>query len=259
MEITNNYEWTRAFKYLDFLRDVGKHFPVNVMMAKDSGEEPRGAGAAVAAVTASLLVPRMVHSAISEPKHPTWDCVLDHVSQSANVWNPQNRRPELHRWIHGLILRPKEEQQPLLLIGPDCSGKTTFHEAMGLLLPPRAVVRFPEEMQYPNSNDRAVKPTHDPNVRAKLKEAWLMVTSDHPALFTALWSKQRQREGRYLKWCLTWTQQVDWDQNVRRLPPVQVQKYEPTILVSTIPRFDLLKRLEDERDAFRQSLLRYAA
>ena len=25
-----------AFSYLDFLRDVGKHFPVNVMLAKDS-------------------------------------------------------------------------------------------------------------------------------------------------------------------------------------------------------------------------------
>jgi hypothetical protein len=225
----------------------------------------RGAGAAVAAVTASLFLPRMVHSAVSKPvDHPTWDRLLDHISQSANVWNPQNRRPELHRWIHGLILRPKEEQEPLLLIGPDCSGKTTFHEAMGLLLPPRAVVRFPEEMQYPSTNERSNERGQAyPRFQreARMKEAWLMVTEQHPALFVNLWSKQRQREGRYLKWCLTWTQQVDWDQNVRRLPPVQVQKYEPTILVSTTPRLDLLKRLKDERDAFRQSLLRlrYAA
>jgi len=35
-ELVNNYDWTREFSYLDFLRDVGKHFPVNVMMAKDS-------------------------------------------------------------------------------------------------------------------------------------------------------------------------------------------------------------------------------
>src|SRR5690606_17859292 len=34
--LLNNYDWMRDFTYLDFLRDVGKHFPVNVMMAKDS-------------------------------------------------------------------------------------------------------------------------------------------------------------------------------------------------------------------------------
>lgn len=36
IEIANNYEWMRDFHYLDFLRDVGKHFPVNVMLTKDS-------------------------------------------------------------------------------------------------------------------------------------------------------------------------------------------------------------------------------
>ena len=34
--LLNNYDWMRGFSYLDFLRDVGKHFPVNVMLAKDS-------------------------------------------------------------------------------------------------------------------------------------------------------------------------------------------------------------------------------
>jgi tyrosyl-tRNA synthetase len=34
--LLNNYEWMRGFSYLEFLRDVGKHFPVNVMLAKDS-------------------------------------------------------------------------------------------------------------------------------------------------------------------------------------------------------------------------------
>src|SRR5690606_8426859 len=31
-----NYEWMSRYSYLDFLRDVGKHFPVNVMLTKDS-------------------------------------------------------------------------------------------------------------------------------------------------------------------------------------------------------------------------------
>ncbi|MCL2119404.1 MAG: tyrosine--tRNA ligase [Planctomycetaceae bacterium] len=34
--LINNYDWLGKFSFLDFLRDVGKHFPVNVMMAKDS-------------------------------------------------------------------------------------------------------------------------------------------------------------------------------------------------------------------------------
>ena len=34
--LANNFDWMRDFSYLHFLRDVGKNFPVNVMLAKDS-------------------------------------------------------------------------------------------------------------------------------------------------------------------------------------------------------------------------------
>ena len=34
--VVNNYDWIKEFSYIEFLRDVGKNFPVNVMMAKDS-------------------------------------------------------------------------------------------------------------------------------------------------------------------------------------------------------------------------------
>ncbi|MHC4403391.1 MAG: tyrosine--tRNA ligase, partial [Planctomycetota bacterium] len=34
--LVNNYEWMGKLGYIEFLRDVGKHFPVNVMLAKDS-------------------------------------------------------------------------------------------------------------------------------------------------------------------------------------------------------------------------------
>ena len=34
--MVNNFDWLSKFSYIDFLRDVGKHFTVNVMMAKDS-------------------------------------------------------------------------------------------------------------------------------------------------------------------------------------------------------------------------------
>jgi tyrosyl-tRNA synthetase len=34
--LVNNYDWIGPFSFLEFLRDVGKNFPVNVMLAKDS-------------------------------------------------------------------------------------------------------------------------------------------------------------------------------------------------------------------------------
>ena len=34
--LVNNYDWMGTFGYLEFLRAVGKHFPVNVMLTKDS-------------------------------------------------------------------------------------------------------------------------------------------------------------------------------------------------------------------------------
>lgn len=34
--LVNNFDWMSQFSYIDFLRDVGKNFSVNVMMSKDS-------------------------------------------------------------------------------------------------------------------------------------------------------------------------------------------------------------------------------
>jgi tyrosyl-tRNA synthetase len=35
-EIVNNYDWFKDFRFLDFIRDVGKHITINYMMTKDS-------------------------------------------------------------------------------------------------------------------------------------------------------------------------------------------------------------------------------
>src|SRR6202012_302025 len=35
-EMVNNYDWFRNMRFLDFIRDVGKHITVNYMSAKDS-------------------------------------------------------------------------------------------------------------------------------------------------------------------------------------------------------------------------------
>ncbi|MDR2362336.1 MAG: tyrosine--tRNA ligase [Prevotellaceae bacterium] len=47
-ELLNNYDWTKDYTFLDFVRDIGKHITVNYMMSKDSvkkrisGEEREG-------------------------------------------------------------------------------------------------------------------------------------------------------------------------------------------------------------------------
>jgi tyrosyl-tRNA synthetase len=35
-EMVNNYDWMKDYTFLDFIRDIGKHIPVNYMMSKDS-------------------------------------------------------------------------------------------------------------------------------------------------------------------------------------------------------------------------------
>jgi tyrosyl-tRNA synthetase len=35
-EMVNNYDWMKGYSFLEFIRDIGKHIPVNYMMAKDS-------------------------------------------------------------------------------------------------------------------------------------------------------------------------------------------------------------------------------
>ncbi len=34
--LVNNFDWMKGWNYLEFLRDIGKNFPVNVMLTKDS-------------------------------------------------------------------------------------------------------------------------------------------------------------------------------------------------------------------------------
>jgi tyrosyl-tRNA synthetase len=46
-ELVNNYDWTKDFTLLHFLRDVGKHITVNYMMAKDSVKKRMDSGSGI--------------------------------------------------------------------------------------------------------------------------------------------------------------------------------------------------------------------
>jgi tyrosyl-tRNA synthetase len=53
--LVNNADWTRSVGILDFLRDIGKHFSVNVMMARDSVKARMETGISFTEFSYSLL------------------------------------------------------------------------------------------------------------------------------------------------------------------------------------------------------------
>ena len=54
-ELVNNYDWFKNFKFLDFIRDVGKHITVNYMTAKDSVQKRLESGLSFTEFTYQLV------------------------------------------------------------------------------------------------------------------------------------------------------------------------------------------------------------
>ncbi|MEX0818137.1 MAG: tyrosine--tRNA ligase [Pirellulaceae bacterium] len=54
--LVNNFDWMRKFSYLDFLRDVGKNFPVTVMLGKDSVKSRLGSDAGLSYTEFSYML-----------------------------------------------------------------------------------------------------------------------------------------------------------------------------------------------------------
>jgi tyrosyl-tRNA synthetase len=54
-EMVNNYDWFKDFKFLDFIRDVGKHITVNYMMSKDSVQNRLESGLSFTEFTYQLV------------------------------------------------------------------------------------------------------------------------------------------------------------------------------------------------------------
>jgi tyrosyl-tRNA synthetase len=53
--MVNNYDWFKDFRFLDFIRDVGKHITVNYMMAKDSVQKRLETGISFTEFTYQLI------------------------------------------------------------------------------------------------------------------------------------------------------------------------------------------------------------
>ena len=54
--LVNNFDWVGPFSYLEFLRDIGKNFPVNVMLAKDSVKGRLGSDAGLSYTEFSYML-----------------------------------------------------------------------------------------------------------------------------------------------------------------------------------------------------------
>jgi tyrosyl-tRNA synthetase len=54
-ELVNNYDWFKDFRFLDFIRDVGKHITINTMLAKDSVQQRLGSGLSFTEFTYQLV------------------------------------------------------------------------------------------------------------------------------------------------------------------------------------------------------------
>jgi len=54
--LVNNHDWMSQFSYIEFLRDVGKNFPVNVMMQKDSVKSRLGSEAGLSYTEFSYML-----------------------------------------------------------------------------------------------------------------------------------------------------------------------------------------------------------
>lgn len=54
-EMVNNYDWFKDFRFLDFIRDVGKHITINYMMSKDSVQNRLESGLSFTEFTYQLV------------------------------------------------------------------------------------------------------------------------------------------------------------------------------------------------------------
>jgi tyrosyl-tRNA synthetase len=54
-EMVNNYDWFQDFKFLDFIRDIGKHITVNYMLSKDSVQKRLESGLSFTEFTYQLV------------------------------------------------------------------------------------------------------------------------------------------------------------------------------------------------------------
>jgi tyrosyl-tRNA synthetase len=97
--LLNNLDWMRGFSYLDFLRDVGKHFPVNMMLAKDSVKARLAGDAGISYTEFSYMLLQAYDFVYLNQKH---GCELQ--IGGSDQWGNITTGIDVARRMHGVAL-----------------------------------------------------------------------------------------------------------------------------------------------------------
>ncbi len=98
--LVNNYDWMRDYSYLAFLRDVGKNFPVNFMLAKDSVKNRLDRGDAGLSYTEFSYMLLQAYDFVH--LHRTYGCELQ--IGGSDQWGNITAGIDLARRMHGVQL-----------------------------------------------------------------------------------------------------------------------------------------------------------
>jgi tyrosyl-tRNA synthetase len=97
--LLNNFDWMRDFSLLAFLRDVGKHFPVNVMLAKDSVKGRLASDAGISYTEFSYMLLQAYDFVLL---HQKYGCELQ--IGGSDQWGNITAGIDLARRMHGVQL-----------------------------------------------------------------------------------------------------------------------------------------------------------
>lgn len=93
-QVVNNYEWLSSLNAIEFLRDLGKHFSINYMMAKDSVKSRIEKG-----ISFTEFSYQIIQAWDFEHLYKTYHCTLQIGGQ--DQWGNITSGSELIRRIHG--------------------------------------------------------------------------------------------------------------------------------------------------------------
>ena len=98
--LVNNLDWMGPYGYLEFLRDVGKHFPINVMLAKDSVKNRLDRESGISYTEFSYM---LLQAFDFVKLHETLGCELQ--LGGSDQWGNITAGTDLGRRMRGLSLR----------------------------------------------------------------------------------------------------------------------------------------------------------
>jgi len=231
---------------------------------------------AAAGLAFTSLIPKGIFAESREPEHdvtPHWDMVLQHVKQSS----PHEKRDVetlLLKWTADLVLSPSERREALIVHGPTESGKTALHNAMSTLLDGNQYLYGQDERQLLDwglqpgrllaALERGTGPMPDRRRRDAVLERQVHTFQYKELLFWTDTSWQPGSESH--RNALFWYEAVLDNRPLSAELPTRTSKWTGARCKTLeshldqaekpIPRLDLVRYLQDERDAFTKRLAR---